>query len=82
MCPDDGKEHPVIGKVFQTEAGDLIHIDSGQYEVNGRISNFWYWRKVTKSGSLSKKQECGYLPRMYPVKCNIRIHVEVVNPSR
>ena len=37
-----------------------VLIKAGQYEVNGRISNFWYWQRIQKNGNLSPKTEHGY----------------------
>lgn len=31
---------------------DVI-INSGNYSVDGRVSNFWYWRRILPDGSLS-----------------------------
>lgn len=36
-----------------------VYILGGQYEVDGRISNFWSWRVVLKDGTLGEEQ-CGY----------------------
>ncbi len=37
-----------------------VFILSGQYLSNGRVSNFWYWRRVKPDGTLSRKTSCGY----------------------
>jgi hypothetical protein len=36
-----------------------VMITDGTYMSNGRLSNFWYWRRVLPDGSLGKT-ECGY----------------------
>lgn len=30
-----------------------VYIVKGEYLVNGKISNFWYWRRVLDNGSLA-----------------------------
>ena len=41
--------------------GKLVEITGGSYLGGyGRVSNFWYWRKVLKNGKLSKKEYHGY----------------------
>lgn len=46
-------EHPEHG---------LVEITGGCYcdPTYGRVSNWWYWRKVNSDGSLGKKQYSGY----------------------
>ena len=37
-----------------------VYIVSGQYEVGGRVSNFWKWRRVLDSNGLGKIEKgCG-----------------------
>lgn len=31
-----------------------VMIVSGAFEVKGKISNFWYWRRILSDGSLSE----------------------------
>jgi hypothetical protein len=31
-----------------------VYVEDGTFYSNGRMSNFWYWRKVNKDGSLGK----------------------------
>lgn len=55
---------PRIGSVaeYQDDKNNCsydVFIDEGSFYVNGRISNFWHWRKVKKDGSLGK-QKSGY----------------------
>lgn len=33
----------------------LVYIVSGNYEVNGRISNWWTWRPILSNGTLGKE---------------------------
>ncbi len=40
--------------------GRPIKIVSGQFMVGGRLSNFWYWCRVNRSGTLGKKTFSGY----------------------
>lgn len=39
-----------------------VQIVDGQYldPENGRVSNFWDWRRVMPGGRLSRTKECGY----------------------
>lgn len=37
----------------------LVLIISGQYQVNGRISNYWHWRDINQDGSLGEENS-GY----------------------
>jgi len=40
----DGSPKPLmIGKVYEHPDGRKVRITSGNYEVDHRISNFWYW---------------------------------------
>ena len=36
-----------------------VYIVRGDFEIGGRISNYWCWRKIKKDGTLGKK-EIGY----------------------
>lgn len=36
-----------------------VLITNGQYYSNGRLSNFWTWRRILPDGTLSE-EECGY----------------------
>lgn len=36
-------------------SGKLVLITDGAYRVDGRISNFWYFRYVNKNGRLGKR---------------------------
>ena len=40
--------------------GRPIKVIDGQFMSGGRLSNFWYWRRVDKDGSLNKKTFSGY----------------------
>jgi hypothetical protein len=50
------KGPPQVGKCFYDDKGRLIYIVGGFYldPVYGRVSNFWYWRRVFTDGRLSK----------------------------
>ena len=52
--PNDYNQERKTTKVYP------VYITDGAWEVNNRLSNFWYWKKVNKDGSLSKKEYCGY----------------------
>jgi hypothetical protein len=49
-----------IGKIINHPDGYKVKVISGQFLSNGRVSNFWYWKKVLKNGKLTKKEYCGY----------------------
>lgn len=36
-----------------------VYVVSGNYMVGGRISNFWYWKRVLPDGTLSETEN-GY----------------------
>lgn len=44
--------HPVTGR--------RVKIVGGEYWGDHGISNFWYWRRIKKDGTLFKKLEHGY----------------------
>ena len=48
----------IVGRVYKRD-GKNVYITSGDYEINGRISNHWGWREVNENGSLGEKG-CGY----------------------
>jgi hypothetical protein len=55
---------PAIGSIVsltRVEKGKPydVYITNGKYYSNGRMSNFWYWRRVNKDGTLGK-EENGY----------------------
>lgn len=37
-----------------------VIINSGQYNVNGRLSNFWYWQRISPTGRIKPEIEHGY----------------------
>jgi len=43
-----------IGKLY-TYNGKLVYITDGDYQIDGRISNFWNFRYVKEDGTFSKK---------------------------
>lgn len=44
---------------FQKKSYPVI-IKSGNYLSNGLLSNFWYWQRLTPTGRINPKVECGY----------------------
>lgn len=50
-----------VGKYFLYE-GNPIKITSGYFldPTYGRVSNFWYWRKIFPDGRLSDEEYSGY----------------------
>ena len=47
-----------IGMVY-LHKGKPVYIYDGQWEGRNGISNFWFWKRIRKDGSLGKKY-CGY----------------------
>ena len=37
-----------------------VIINSGNYLSGGRISNFWYWQRISPTGRINPKIEHGY----------------------
>lgn len=37
-----------------------VQITGGKYFSNGRLSNFWYWKRISPRGKVLSKEECGY----------------------
>lgn len=48
-----------IGAVIKHPDGYKVKVLSGQFLRNGRVSNWWEWRRVKADGTLGKK-ESGY----------------------
>ena len=46
---------PCVGRVSKHPDGYFVYVTAGAYEVRGRISNFWYWRRLNSDGSLGEK---------------------------
>jgi len=55
-----GKSSMEIGKIITHPDGYKVKIVDGQYWGTYGLSNFWYWHKVKKDGSLTKKKYHGY----------------------
>ena len=49
----------MIVRTNDKKIGDVL-VTEGQYEIGGRISNHFKWRKILKDGSLGKKEYKGY----------------------
>lgn len=49
-----------VGDVVTHPDGYKVKIVSGQYWGEHGLSNHWSWRRVLKSGRLSRKEEHGY----------------------
>lgn len=62
----DDKGFPVspryagVGGICRHPDGYLVKIVSGEYEVDHRISNFWYWKKLLPNGNESWETYHGY----------------------
>ena len=37
-----------------------VKITSGSFERNGRISNFWSWKRILPDGTINNVEESGY----------------------
>lgn len=49
-----------VGARIQHPDGYMVEVVDGQFLSNGRVSNFWYWKRVNEDGSLSDTIEHGY----------------------
>lgn len=49
-----------VGKVFRHPTDGLIYITDGAMWVDGRLSNFWYWKKIDENGALVRGAHHGY----------------------
>jgi len=53
-----------------------VFITDGQYLSGGRVSNFWYWKRVLSDGTLAKTEQ-GYgsfekSEKNYEIEINIK----------
>ena len=48
-----------VGKWYIHE-GDIVQITDGQFWGTYGLSNFWYWKKLKKDGTLSEETFHGY----------------------
>jgi len=49
-----------VGEFAKHPKHGMVQIVSGTFWGEHGLSNFWYWRKVNKDGSLSKQKFHGY----------------------
>ncbi len=58
----EAKSSMKIGARIMHPDGYLVEVTDGQYlcKTYGRISNFWYWKRVNADGTLSEVVEHGY----------------------
>jgi len=49
-----GKSQMEVGKIIDHPKGYKVKILSGQYWGTYGVSNFWYWARINKDGSLHK----------------------------
>jgi len=55
----------------------LVLIKNGQYEVNGRLSNFWYWYELDENLQITEEKH-GYGNFFEPLKpFNVKIKYEI-----
>ena len=61
LAPPSGSIVRHTGWRFEDDANYPcdVYINNGQYEVNGRLSNWWTWQRILKDGSLSDPEN-GY----------------------
>jgi hypothetical protein len=47
---------------YQDSDGSIktVYITSGDYNIGGRISNFWYFKVINADGTLSDEEGCDY----------------------
>ncbi len=48
-----------VGDTVKRQDGRSVKITGGAFLVDGRLSNFWYWREVMPNGALGE-EERGY----------------------
>jgi hypothetical protein len=80
----DGKEQLHAHRVYHDQRrgwAGLIYITSGEYLSNGRVSNFFTWRRVNEDGTLSKREYSGYGWRAKPAK-GVKVEIRVVPKRR
>ena len=51
---------PWQGKTDRRKKAYPVIINSGDLFVDGRVSNFWYWQRLTLTGRINPKVEHGY----------------------
>ncbi len=67
-----------VGQIRRHPDHGLIYIIDGDFERNGRISNFWDFRKVLKDGRLSARIYGDYGGSEWPTPKNIVVQIRVV----
>lgn len=65
-----------IGGVFNHPDHGPVYVTSGQFQVNGRISNYWYFHAVQEDGSLGP-QLSGYGGNWERVPADVTIIVKI-----
>jgi len=45
-----------IYKKTKKSKPELVIVDNGVFSVNGRVSNYWHFRKITGTGRISKEK--------------------------
>ena len=74
---------PSIGSIVEYTGSKKpydVYIVSGKYMANGRVSNYWFWRRVLKDGTISKRLEHGYGSfEESEKKYEISIYAKVIN---
>jgi len=51
---------PWQGKNDRRKKAYPVIIKDGAYLRNGRLSNFWDWQRLSPTGRINPKVECGY----------------------
>ena len=84
LRPSPSRRALAIGQVRRHPEYGLIYITGGIYQVNGRISNAWDFRKVLKDGRLSARVYGDYGNLQWPTPPNLMVEIRVVerNPRR
>jgi len=67
----------VVGKVYNHPNNGPIYITSGNYEVDGRLSNFWYWKPINEDGTLADTENHGYGGQWEELESDIQVTVIV-----
>lgn len=65
------------GKVYRHPNHERpIYVQGGDWEIDGRISNFWYWREINEDGTLGDLSH-GYAIEEWEEIEDVIIHVRV-----
>jgi len=77
-CPNSGMIVRHTGWGFEKDENYPcdIYVERGNFYVDGRLSNWWYWKRILPDGTLSDT-ESGYgsfeeCPRDYEIEIRVK----------